>query len=58
MAAAQPGIILGSELAKNLEYACRNGLGVLSRLRGLTPMGRSPKTQVFRVVGIFESGHV
>jgi lipoprotein-releasing system permease protein len=56
MAAAQPGIILGSELAKNLGVRLQEWVSVLSPAARLTPMGRSPKTQVFRVVGIFESG--
>jgi lipoprotein-releasing system permease protein len=56
MAAAQPGIILGSELAKNLGVRLHEWVSVLSPAARLTPMGRSPKTQVFRVVGIFESG--
>ncbi len=55
-AAAHPGIVLGSELAKNLGVRLQEFVSVLSPTARLTPMGRSPKTQVFRVVGIFESG--
>ncbi|HAA02602.1 MAG TPA: lipoprotein-releasing system transmembrane subunit LolC, partial [Syntrophobacteraceae bacterium] len=51
-----PSIILGSELAKNLGVRPQDWVNVLSPAARLTPMGRSPKTQVFRVVGIFESG--
>jgi lipoprotein-releasing system permease protein len=54
--AAHPGIVLGSELAKNLGVRPQDFVSVLSPTARLTPMGRSPKTQVFRVVGIFESG--
>jgi lipoprotein-releasing system permease protein len=50
------GIILGTELAKNLGARLHDWINVLSPAARLTPMGRAPKTQVFRVVGIFESG--
>ena len=50
------GIILGIELAKNLGVRLHDWINVLSPAARLTPMGRAPKTQVFRVVGIFESG--
>jgi lipoprotein-releasing system permease protein len=50
------GIILGTELAKNLGVRLHDWINVLSPAARLTPMGRAPKTQVFRVVGIFESG--
>ncbi len=53
---AHPGIILGRELAKNLGVNVSDWVNVLSPVARLTPMGRAPKTQVFRVVGIFESG--
>jgi lipoprotein-releasing system permease protein len=51
-----PGIILGTELAKNLGVHLHDWINILSPAGRLTPMGRAPKTQVFRVVGIFESG--
>lgn len=51
-----PGIILGTELAKNLGVHPHDWINILTPAGRLTPMGRAPKTQVFRVVGIFESG--
>jgi lipoprotein-releasing system permease protein len=55
-ASPYPGIILGTELAKNLGVNLHDWINILSPAGRLTPMGRAPKTQVFRVVGIFESG--
>jgi lipoprotein-releasing system permease protein len=51
-----PGIILGTELAKNLGVHLHDWINILAPAGRLTPMGRTPKSQVFRVVGIFESG--
>jgi len=51
-----PPIILGSELAKNLGVARGDALTVVSPLGRLTPLGQVPRSQVFRVAGIFESG--
>ena len=51
-----PPIILGSELAKNLGVARGDALTVISPLGRLTPLGQVPRSQVFRVAGIFESG--
>ena len=51
-----PPIILGNELAKNLGVARGDPLTVISPLGRLTPLGQVPRSQVFRVAGIFESG--
>jgi lipoprotein-releasing system permease protein len=51
-----PGIILGSELANNLGLAPGASLTVISPLGRLTPLGRVPRSQTFRVSGLFESG--
>ena len=51
-----PPIILGNELAKNLGVARGDALTVISPLGRLTPLGQVPRSQVFRVAGIFESG--
>jgi lipoprotein-releasing system permease protein len=51
-----PPIILGNELAKNLGVGRGDALTVISPLGRLTPLGQVPRSQVFRVAGIFESG--
>ena len=51
-----PPIILGNELAKNLGVSRGDALTVVSPLGRLTPLGQVPRSQVFRVAGIFESG--
>lgn len=51
-----PGIILGKELATNLGSRVGDFLTIISPAGRLTPMGQAPKSRVFRVVGIIESG--
>ena len=51
-----PGIILGIELANTLGVRSQDWVSVISPTARITPMGRVPKTQLFRVVGIFQSG--
>jgi len=51
-----PGIVLGVELAKHLGLSVGDPLQVVSPLGTITPMGMVPKTNRFRVVGIFQSG--
>ncbi len=51
-----PGIILGNELARNLGVARGDPITVISPLGRLTPLGQVPRSQTFRVAGIFESG--
>jgi len=51
-----PGIILGVELANNLGIRPNDWLTVISPTGRLTPMGQTPKSKVFQVVGIFQSG--
>lgn len=51
-----PGIILGVELANSLGIHSGDWLTVISPTGRLTPMGQSPKSRMFRVVGIFRSG--
>jgi len=53
---ATPGIILGNELARNLGVSRGEPVTVISPLGRLTPLGRVPRSQTFRVVGIFDSG--
>jgi lipoprotein-releasing system permease protein len=53
---AVPGIILGNELAKNLGVVKGEPITVISPLGRLTPLGQVPRSQIFRVVGVFDSG--
>lgn len=53
---ATPGIILGNELAKNIGASRGEPVTVISPLGRLTPLGRVPRSQTFRVAGIFDSG--
>ena len=53
---AQPGIVLGSELAKNLNTRVGEWLTVISPSGRLTPMGQTPRSKLFQVVGIIRSG--
>jgi lipoprotein-releasing system permease protein len=53
---ATPGIILGNELARNIGAARGEAVTVISPLGRLTPLGRVPRSQTFRVAGIFDSG--
>jgi len=51
-----PGIILGNELARNIGASRGEPVTVISPLGRLTPLGRVPRSQTFRVAGIFDSG--
>jgi lipoprotein-releasing system permease protein len=51
-----PGIILGNELARNLGVSQGEAVTVISPLGRLTPLGQVPRSQTFRVTGIFDSG--
>jgi lipoprotein-releasing system permease protein len=53
---AYPGIILGKELANNLGVRVGEYLTIISPAGRLTPMGQTPKSKLFKVVGIIESG--
>jgi lipoprotein-releasing system permease protein len=52
----EPGIIIGKELARNLNLAVGDTVSVISPLGTLTPMGMIPKMKPFRVVGLFNTG--
>ena len=52
----EPGIIIGKELAKNLNLAVGDKVSVISPLGTLTPLGMIPKMKPFRVVGLFNTG--
>jgi lipoprotein-releasing system permease protein len=51
-----PGIVIGRELAKNLNVGLGDELTVVSPIGTLTPAGMIPKYRRFEVVAIFESG--
>jgi lipoprotein-releasing system permease protein len=51
-----PGIILGAELANNLGIRQGDMITVISPVGRLTPMGQVPKSKIFKVVGVFQSG--
>ncbi|OGR07783.1 MAG: ABC transporter permease [Deltaproteobacteria bacterium RIFOXYD12_FULL_50_9] len=62
LAAAQPGtppgILLGSELARQLRVMVGDRVRLLSASGPLTPMGIIPKMKACQVVGIFETGMI
>jgi lipoprotein-releasing system permease protein len=51
-----PGIVIGRELAKNLNAFVGDELTVVSPIGTLTPAGMMPKYRRFEVVAIFDSG--
>ena len=51
-----PGVILGAKLAQDTGVGLNTVVTVISPQGRLTPFGPEPRTQRFRVVGIFESG--
>jgi lipoprotein-releasing system permease protein len=53
---ATPGIIVGNELARNIGISRGEPVTVISPLGRLTPLGQVPRSQTFRVTGIFDSG--
>jgi lipoprotein-releasing system permease protein len=54
--ASYPGIILGIELANSLGARVGGFITIISPSGRLTPMGQAPKSGLFRVVGIIQSG--
>jgi lipoprotein-releasing system permease protein len=51
-----PGIVIGRELAKNLNTFLGDDITVVSPVGTLTPAGMMPKYRRFEVVAIFDSG--
>jgi lipoprotein-releasing system permease protein len=51
-----PGIIVGTELAKNLGLFIGDTVTVISPQGDITPLGMSPRVKRFQVTGIFEFG--
>jgi lipoprotein-releasing system permease protein len=54
--APYPGIIMGYELANNLNTRVGEYLTIISPSGRLTPMGQAPRSRLFQVVGIIQSG--
>jgi lipoprotein-releasing system permease protein len=55
-AGSPPGIILGVELANALGVKAGEFVTAISPTGRLTPMGQSPRSKLFQVVGILRSG--
>jgi lipoprotein-releasing system permease protein len=53
---ALPGVVVGKELAKNLNLYLGDTLNMVSPLGNITPFGMIPKMKTFRVAGIFDTG--
>lgn len=53
---ALPGVIIGKELAKNLNLFMGDRVSVVSPVGTMTPLGMIPKMRQFRVAGIFNTG--
>jgi lipoprotein-releasing system permease protein len=51
-----PGVVIGKELAKNLNIFVGDTVNIISPLGNITPLGMIPKSKQFRVVGIFDTG--
>ena len=51
-----PGVVIGKELAKNLNLFLGDTVNVVSPMGNITPLGMMPKMKRFRVVGIFNTG--
>ncbi len=51
-----PGLVIGKELAKNLNLFIGDMVNVVSPMGNITPLGMIPKMKRFRVVGIFHTG--
>lgn len=52
----RPGLIIGRELAKNLNLYVGDTINVISPMGNITPFGMIPKMKSFRVVGLFNTG--
>jgi lipoprotein-releasing system permease protein len=57
LTAGQFGIVLGAQLADNLEVKIGDTLTLITPQGTLTPAGLLPRLKAFTVSGIFESGH-
>ncbi len=53
---SEPGVLIGKELARNLNLSLGDRVNVVSPIGTITPMGMVPKLKPFRVAGIFNTG--
>ena len=51
-----PGLVIGKELARNLNLFPGDRVNIVSPLGNMTPLGMVPKMKGFRVAGIFHTG--
>ncbi len=51
-----PGLVIGKELARNLNLYVGDTVNVISPMGNITPMGMIPKMKPFRIAGIFNTG--
>lgn len=51
-----PGLVIGKELAQNLNLFLGDTVNVVSPMGNITPLGMMPKMKRFRLVGIFNTG--
>lgn len=51
-----PGIILGKELARNLNLFKGDTVNVISPMGSISPLGMMPKLRQFRIVALFHTG--
>lgn len=54
--ASEPGIILGKELARNLDVGTGDVVYIISSRGMISPIGHLPAMKRFKVAGLFESG--
>lgn len=55
-AVALPGLLIGKELARNLNLRLGDRINVVSPMGNITPLGMMPRMKPFKVVGIFNTG--
>jgi len=51
-----PGLVIGKELARNLNLFVGDKVNVVSPMGNITPLGMVPKMKGYRVAGIFHTG--
>ncbi len=53
---ALPGLLVGKELARNLNLRLGDRINVVSPMGNITPLGMIPRMKPFRIAGIFNTG--
>jgi lipoprotein-releasing system permease protein len=51
-----PGLVIGKELARNLNLFVGDRVNIVSPMGNITPLGMIPKMKGYRVAGIFNTG--